>query len=296
MKRFGFGVWMTILALSAIPFAAPITVRAQSIPVTGGKLLLTGGVSQIEGAAGGGLTPWAVIGGNDSAGQFGGTVYATHVRTTDYQVTSQGAEFSVDNRVELSASRQSFDTRAVGAALGLGYGYTISQTTLGAKIRLVGDAVLDPDRWLPQISAGIQYKTNDRGGLVTALGARSDRGTDLYVSATKLLLAQGLLLNATVRQTKANQYGILGFGGIDDKYRTEIEASAAYLLSRRLAVGVEIRTKPDNLAVAHEDTAYDAFVAYALCKHLSLTLAYVDLGTIVTRRQTGAYVSLQAGF
>jgi len=28
-----------------------------------GKLLLTGGVSQIEGAAGGGLTPWAVIGG-----------------------------------------------------------------------------------------------------------------------------------------------------------------------------------------------------------------------------------------
>ena len=27
------------------------------------KLLLTGGVSQIEGAAGGGLTPWAVIGG-----------------------------------------------------------------------------------------------------------------------------------------------------------------------------------------------------------------------------------------
>ena len=27
-----------------------------------GKLLLTGGVSQVEGAAGGGLTPWAVIG------------------------------------------------------------------------------------------------------------------------------------------------------------------------------------------------------------------------------------------
>ena len=29
-----------------------------------GKLLLTGGVSSIDGAAGGGLTPWAVIGSN----------------------------------------------------------------------------------------------------------------------------------------------------------------------------------------------------------------------------------------
>ncbi|TAN00662.1 MAG: DUF3034 family protein, partial [Rhodanobacteraceae bacterium] len=31
--------------------------------LTGGKLLLTGGVTSISGAAGGGLTPWAVIGG-----------------------------------------------------------------------------------------------------------------------------------------------------------------------------------------------------------------------------------------
>ena len=290
MKTLSPGIWMAALLLSA-PAA-----HAQSIPMTGGKLLLTGGVSEVEGSAGGGLTPWAVIGGNGSEGQFGGNAFTTEIRTTDFKVTSKGLLFGVDNRVELSASRQSFDTQAVGAALGLGYGYTINQTTLGAKVRLIGDAVLDSDRWLPQISAGVQYKSNDKAGLVTALGAKSGKGTDLYVSATKLLLAQGVLLNATVRQTKANQYGILGFGGVDDKYHTEIEASAAYLLSKRLAVGAEVRTKPDNLAVAHEGTAYDAFVAYALCKHLSLTVAYVDLGTIVTRRQTGLYASLQAGF
>jgi len=290
MTRIFSGVWLAAMLLLA-PAA-----HAQSIPVTGGKLLLTGGVSQVEGSAGGGLTPWAVIGGNDSQGQFGGTVFVTEIKTTDYKVTSKGALFSVDNRVELSVSRQAFDTQAVGAALGLGHGYTINQTTLGAKVRLIGDAVLDPDRWLPQISAGVQYKSNDKAGLVTALGARSGKGTDLYVSATKLFLAHGLLVNATVRQTKANQYGILGFGGMDDKYHTEFEASAAYLLSKRLAVGAEVRTKPDNLAVAHEGAAYDAFVAYALCKHLSLTVAYVDLGNVVTRRQTGLYVSLQAGF
>lgn len=291
MKSLIPGAW-----LAAVMLLTPALAHAQSVPLTGGKLLLTGGVSQVEGSAGGGLTPWAVIGGNDSEGQFGGTVFATEIGTTDYKVTSTGLLFGIDNRVEMSASRQSFDTQAVGTALGLGYGYTINQTTLGAKVRLIGDAVLDSDRWLPQISVGVQYKSNDKAGLVTALGARSGKGTDLYVSATKLLLARGLLLNATIRQTKANQYGILGFGGIDDKYHTEFEASAAYLLSKRLAVGAEVRTKPDNLAVAREGTAYDAFVAYAICKHLSLTVAYVDLGTIVTRRQTGLYASLQAGF
>jgi hypothetical protein len=119
---------------------------------------------------------------------------------------------------------------------------------------------------------------------------------DLYVSATKLYLSQSLLLNATVRATKANQYGILGFGGKDDDYKAQIEGSAAYLLNRHLAVGVEVRTKPDNLAVAKEGTAYDTFVAYAPTKNLSLTLAYTDLGNIVVQRQKGVYLSLQAGF
>jgi len=34
-----------------------------------GKRLLTGGVSEVDGAAGRGLTPWAVIGGNGIASQ-----------------------------------------------------------------------------------------------------------------------------------------------------------------------------------------------------------------------------------
>ncbi|MEI9904533.1 MAG: DUF3034 family protein [Asticcacaulis sp.] len=137
---------------------------------------------------------------------------------------------------------------------------------------------------------------NNRAALVKALGARSGKGTDWYVSATKLYLAHSLLLNATIRETKANQYGILGFGGKDDKYHTEFEGSAALLLSRKLAVGVEVRTKPDNLAVAKEGSAMDAFVAYAPTKNISVTLAYADLGNIVTRRQSGLYASLQVGF
>ncbi len=276
-------------------FACASHAGAQSLTGSG-KLLLTGGVNTVEGSAGGGLTPWAVIGGYGADTQVGGNAYATEVRTQDYAVKSYGVVAGLFNRVELSYARQDFDTRKVGAALGLGYGYTISQDTAGVKIRLLGDAVLDQDRWWPQVSAGVQVKSNSRSALVKALGARSGNGTDWYVSATKLYLAHSLLVNATLRETKANQYGILGFGGVDNRYHTQIEGSVAWLINRKLAIGAEVRTKPDNLAVAKEGSAMDAFVAYAPCKHLSVTVAYADLGNIVTRRQSGLYASLQVGF
>jgi hypothetical protein len=271
------------------------SVQAQS--VTGsGKLLLTGGVNQIEGSAGGGLTPWAVIGGYGSARQIGANVYATDVNTTDFDVRSTGILVGLYDRVELSYSRQAFNTQDVGAALGLGQDYTINQDTLGVKVKVLGDAVLDQDHWWPQVSVGAQFKSNDKAALVTALGARRAKGTDYYISATKLYLAQGILLNGTLRSTRANQYGILGFGGIDDKRHLQFEGSAAYLINRKLAVGAEIRTKPDNLTIAREGAAFDIFAAYAATKHVSLTLAYADLGHVVTRRQTGLYASVQVGF
>jgi hypothetical protein len=283
------------MALCLFPGAQ--TARAESIfTYASGKLLLTGGVSQVEGAAGGGLTAWAVIGGYETKDQIGANAFHTSVDTQDYRLTSQGALLGLYNRVELSYARQDFDTQAVGAALGLGYGYTISQDTYGMKVRVLGDAILDQDHWWPQVSVGAQLKQNKNGALVKALGARDDQSTDYYVSATKLYLSHGLLLNGTLRATKANQFGILGYGGVDGDYHLQFEGSAAYLLNRHLAIGAEVRTKPDNLAVAKEGAAVDLFAAYALDKHLSLTLAYADLGNIVTRRQSGFYGSIQIGF
>lgn len=292
MKHHLLGALLALSLLAGVPAA-----RAESIfTYASGKLLLTGGVSQVEGAAGGGLTPWAVIGGYETKDQIGANAFHTSVDTQDYRITSQGALVGLYNRVELSYARQDFDTQGVGAALGLGYGYTISQETVGVKVRLLGDAILDQDHWWPQVSAGAQVKRNRNGALVKALGARNDQSTDYYVSATKLYLAHGILLNGTLRATKANQFGILGYGGIDNDYHLQFEGSLAYLVNRRLAVGAEVRTKPDNLAVAREGAAVDLFAAYALNKHLSLTLAYADLGNIVTRRQSGLYGSLQVGF
>ena len=267
-------------------------------PPTGGKLLLTGGVTQVEGAAGGGLTPWAVIGGYGERDQFGANAFYTRVDVDDYGLESYGAMVGIRDRVELSVARQAFDTRRVGGALGLGDGFTIRQDIYGVKVKLFGDAVLDQDRWRPQVSVGAQYKRNDRGALLRAIGADSDSGTDLYVSASKLYLDKSLLVNATVRFTEANQFGILGFGGDRNSgYSAQFETSVAWLLDRRLAIGAEYRSKPDNLNIADEDDAWDVFVAWAPNRHVSLTVAYVDLGNIVIRdSQRGVYASLQVGF
>jgi len=283
--------------LAAAPVAAEDTIHHDSL-FDEGRLLATGGVSEVEGAGGGGLVPWALITGYGTRDGIGVNAHATYVSLPDFALTTEGVGIGAFDRLELSYARQSFDTQQAGARLGLGKGFTFDQDIYGAKVRLIGDAVYDQDSWLPQIAAGLQYKKNDREAIIRAIGGKRDEGVDYYAALTKLFLAQRVLLNVTVRETEANQYGILGFGG--DKhggYSAQVEGSAAYLVTRQVVAGADYRTKPDNLGFAREDNAYDVFVAYFLNKNLSLTLAYVDLGDIALQgRQNGAYLSLQAGF
>lgn len=278
--------------------------RRDFVP-SSGRLLLTGGVSTIEGAGGGGLVPWALIGGYGTRDEIGLSAYATGVDTRDFTLASYGGAVNIFNRVELSVARQNFNLREVGNALALGNRYTISQTILGAKVRVLGDAILEQDSLLPQLAVGVQYKINDDEGVVGGALGLERKGVDFYASATKLILSRSLLLNATVRLTKANQYGILGFGGLggnDQDYEAQFEGSAAYLVSRKLAIGGEYRTKSNRLEGAlggstfREEDAWDVFAAYALNRNVSLTVAYARLGQIALRRQDGAYASIQIGF
>ena len=286
------------LASVTISGALATVVHAQSSDfTTSSKLLLTGGVTNIEGSAGGGLTPWAVIGGYGTKEQIGANAFFTNVRSKDYELRTGGALVGIYDRVELSFAEQKFDTREVGNLLGLGNGYKFTQKIYGAKVKVLGDAVLEQDSWLPQIAVGLQRKENDRGDLLRALGIKSDKGTDYYVSATKLLIAQSLLLNATVRFTKANQTGILGFGtAVRDKYDAVFEGSVAWLLRKDLAIGAEFRKKPDHLPFK-ENNWSDLFIAWAPSKNVSITLAYADLGNIVIKDdQKATYLSVQVGF
>ncbi len=270
-----------------------------SIPyVDSGRLLLTQGVSNIEGAAGGGLASWAVISGYGTRDAVGGNAHATYVNLPGYTLRDYGASVGLFDRVELSYAREEFDTGSTGAKLGLGKNFTFDQDVIGAKVKLFGDAVYDQNSFVPQVAVGLQYKHNNQDAIVHAVGAKEADGVDYYVAATKVLLDQSLVLDATLRLTKANQTGLLGFGGDrSNDYHPEFEGSAGYLVTRHLVVGGEYRTKSNNLGFAKESDWYDLFAAYAVNKNLSVTLAYVDLGTIATfNNQRGVYVSLQAGF
>jgi hypothetical protein len=300
---------LALTTLSAWLIAAPAHADT-------GKLLLTGGVSTVEGAAGGGLSPWAVIGSQATGGETGVSAYASRAETKDYRLNAYGVAVGLRDRVELSVGHQDFNTGITGTLLGLP-GLHLKQNILGAKLRVAGDAVLNSDSQMPQIAVGVQHKRLDSSGLDTtlaALGAKRS-GTDVYLSATKLFLAQGLLVNGTLRATKANQNGLLGFGatlgGADNGYEFMPELSVAYLLSKRVAVGFEYRAMPDKLRRAGAGAGLgdglragawkDLFIAWAPSKNVSLTLAYVDLGTIVPattgqKKQTGAYLSTQFAF
>jgi Protein of unknown function (DUF3034) len=297
------------LGRSALTLLA-LAFGAAGVQAADGKLLLTGGVASIDGAAGGGLTPWAVTGSYATRGQVGGTAHLTAVKTQDYALLTYGAAFAWNERIEVSLARQEFDTKDNLAPLGLG-GLKLKQDIVGVKVRVAGDAVLDSDTLMPQIALGLQVKRTRAGALGPTLfgplGAK-DHGVDVYASATKLFLAQSVLVNGTLRATKANQNGLLGFGGAQrDRYELQPEVSVAVLLRKDVAVGAEYRAKPDNLnrsvlgdGALAEDDWFDLFIAWAPSKHVSLTAAYVDLGKIVPalqpKRQTGAYLSAQLSF
>ena len=282
-------IWMAAI-LRAVLWASP----AMGADVDD-RLQWTGAVTQVEGSAGGGLVPWALIGGLETNIEVGATGFATYVSTGDFSLRAGGASVDVDDRVELSVARQRFDAGSVLPGL------TLGQDIVGVKVRLVGDAVFAPDEFLPQISLGAQWKhTLDFEQIPRAVGAARGEDVDLYLAATKLYFAalagRNVIVDVTLRRTRANQFGLLGFGGDGRGYRYVPETSVGVFVAESFLLGAEYRDKPDNLRAFQEDSAEDVFLAWSPLKNLSVTAAWTDLGRIAGKaQQSGVYLSLWLG-
>jgi hypothetical protein len=282
-------IWMAAI-LRAVLWASP----AMGADVDD-RLQWTGAVTQVEGSAGGGLVPWALIGGLETNIEVGATGFATYVSTGDFSLRAGGASVDVDDRVELSVARQRFDAGSVLPGL------TLGQDIVGVKVRLVGDAVFAPDEFLPQISLGAQWKhTLDFEQIPRAVGAARGEDVDLYLAATKLYFAalagRNVIVDVTLRRTRANQFGLLGFGGDGSGYRYVPETSVGVFVAESFLLGAEYRDKPDNLRAFQEDSAEDVFLAWSPLKNLSVTAAWTDLGRIAGKaQQSGVYLSLWLG-
>ncbi|MFC3095728.1 DUF3034 family protein [Alteromonas sediminis] len=251
-----------------------------------GKLIGTAGLMQVEGAGGGGIVPWATLAGYDSREEVAFNAMATQVDVDDYRLDAFGVSASFYDRVEVSLTQHRFDLKTLGGE--------IKQNVIGVKYRLYGDVVYSD--W-PQVSVGVLHKSLEDKAIANALGAEKTSGTDIYLAATKVHLGAvagyNFLWNISARATKANELGILGFGGPNqDNYELVVEGTAAVLLSRHLAVGVEYRQKPDNLGLG-ESNWKDFFISYIPSKQFSITAAWADLGTIAgAEKQRGLYLSL----
>lgn len=263
-----------------------------------GRLLATGGVTSIDGAAGGGIVPWAVLAGYGEEGEWGATAFLTRVETGDYRLDVGGAALAYGNRVELSYARQRFDLGTLARDLALPDN-SLSQDIFGLKVRLFGDLIYDR---LPQVALGLEHKRQRDFRVPGLVGAKRDEDSEAYLAASRLILGgafgYNLLLNGTLRYSRANEQGVLGFGGDRRDERSLLkEGSLAVLLNPRWALGVEYREKPDNLSFAGESDWSDLFVGYFPNKHLALVLAYARLGEIAgLDHQDGVFLSVQGSF
>lgn len=269
---------------------AALLLLALALPVqAGSKIIATGGATSIEGAAGGGIVPWAVINGYASSEQWSVLAFNNNVGVDDFSLHTYGVAASYNNEWELSFTRQQFDLDTLGGDL--------QQDVIGLKYHIAGELLYSQ---LPQLSAGIQYKKHRNFALPSAVGAKDDSDIDYYLAASKVYFAavagRNLLLNATLRASRANQIGLLGFGSqTDHSYQWLFESSAALLLTPQLAVGVEFRQKPNQLAFADEQHWRDIFAAWFINKNFSLVGGYVDLGRIAGfSEQQGYYLALEA--
>ncbi|MGV8844765.1 MAG: DUF3034 family protein [Pseudomonas sp.] len=263
-----------------------------------GRLLATGGASSLEGAAGGGITPWAVLSGYGERGEWGADVFATRVETADYRLDVAGVAASFDNRVEISYARQRLDLGNLARGLNLPQN-SLSQDIFGVKLRLFGDLIYGQ---LPQLALGVQHKRQKDFLIPSLVGAQRSEDTEGYLTASRLILGgafgYNLLLNGGLRYSRANELGLLGFGGDRrDRHSLLKEGSVAVLFDRHWALGIEYREKPDNLSFAGESDWADLFLGYFPNKHLALVLAYARLGEIASLdNQNGAYLSVQGSF
>jgi hypothetical protein len=228
-----------------------------------GKVLLTGGVGMIDGAGGGGITPWATITGYGTRDGINGGIRYTYANLPNYSLNTLGGAIGFYDRLELSYTRSVLPTGSTFNTVGLvntlladlnldlgiePWNTTIKMDVIGAKLRLFGDAVYNSQSLIPQVAIGGFYKRNDNEALLKTLQADKAEDWEAYIAATKIFFPISTLFNVTARYTAANQTGLTGFGGPDGSSKeVRFEASIAHLLNKRTAIGIEYAQHGSNL-------------------------------------------------
>lgn len=260
IRGFGFKV-AALLAFGAS--VAAVSSPAQAGIYDAGKVLATSGVNITDGAAGGGITPWAVIAGYETNQGINGSIHYTYANLPNYSLNSLGAAIGFYDRLELSYAYDLLPTGSTFNTVGLltntlagvvvqdsgidPFNTAIRMDIFGAKLRVIGESIYDSDSLMPQVALGGFYKINHNQELMKTLLANKTKDFEAYVAITKIFFPLDLLVNVTVRYTAANQTGLTGFGGPNkNKREFRPEVSFAYLLAKNIAIGAEYAAHGKN--------------------------------------------------
>lgn len=256
-----------------------------------GRLRGSGGLASLDGAAGGGLVPWATIAGHSEGREWDLSAAASLIGTGDFDLRAAAVALGWRNRMELSLARLSLGLDGL-IERGLWPDQRLDTDVIGAKFRLAGDLIYGG---APQLALGVQWRRSRDRDLIAFASAEDDRGLDLYLAASKLwidgIAHRRTLASLTLRSTDAHQLGLAGFS---DQRSWTLEGSLAVFVHPDWLVGAEYRVKPDRLDFAREDDWSDVFVAWIPSKRFQLALAHVDLGAVGgLPGQRGYYLSVQ---
>lgn len=256
-----------------------------------GKVWLTNGASITDGAAGGGINPWAVIAGMETRDGINASFHYTYANLPNYSLNSVGVNVGFYDRLELSYAWDELPTGSTFNTVGLvtqtlgglltdptvgpllrgvlnggsnpsganiaatgiePFNTQITMNVFGAKLRVFGEAIYDSDNLIPQVSIGGFYKVNSNKDLLKTLGANKSKDFEAYIAATKIFFPLNLAVSATARYSSANQTGLTGFGNEEgNKRKVKGEFSVAYLLNDRTALGAEYAMHSNNLSTVH---------------------------------------------
>ena len=160
-----------------------LTLGAALVAAAFGAGMAQAAVTEVEGSAGGGLVPWALL------HPEGPLVSYTNVAVNDYSIQGLAIGGTVFGRVEVSFAHQMVNAPKVGTTLNLDS--RINQDVFGVKVKVLDMGKNDA---IPQVAIGIQAKSAS-GDILDALKAAgaidSTSGTDAYVAATKFVTLGG---------------------------------------------------------------------------------------------------------
>jgi hypothetical protein len=257
-------------------------------------------ITNIDGQAGGGLVPWALL-------SSGPTVAVTHLGTPKLNINSLAVNTSFANMTEVSYARNMLSI--TGSTLPASAD-TVNVDNFGLKVKLN-----DMSDSMPQFALGLVYKNTSGNLYDNALKAAgiNKSGTDVYAAASKIVNIGGknVLLNGVLRASKANQMGLLGStggttAGSKNSYSIKPELSVEVFAADNVIVGAEYRAQPSNGVVAtdgtlHQNAAYDFHIVYVANKNFTLTAAYTNLGQVApgytgSNKQDGMLLQGQVNF